>query len=149
MIRDCSSYQSEWLEPICYPLANKFIQRHNFKGRVRGNDDCLVVKTQTKEIIALVLLRPIASYQLLTGMCVAPAYQREGIGTQLLTDLREKLTVNTYTFNLKHLTLFYQKHGFKLVSPDNLPAEIFSRYQAYLNQGRDIDVMKYEAQSIC
>jgi len=142
-----SEIQVRWLDPIQYPLANKFIRQHGFRGRVRSNDQCMVMRNQTEGIIALAFLRPMQQSLLLTAVAVAPDYQGQGLVKQLLGAMCYAFTEQTYTFSLNDLTSLYQQHGFSVVEEAKLPEDVSSRLRAYRDQGRLITPMIYEGSS--
>ena len=102
-------WKTEWLAAIQIPLANKFISRCNFRGRVRPHDQCIVMRNQHADIIAVAALRPFDGYQLLTAVAVDPTYQGQGCAKQLLRDMAERFSESTYTFSLDYLQDFYRR----------------------------------------
>ena len=132
-----------WLEPMQIPLANKFIRQHGFRGRVRSDDQCIVMRNQKEGIIALAVLRSFGEQDFLTAVSVAPDYQGQGLAKQLLSNMSSRFATNTYTFSLNHLVELYAYYGFQMVTEDDLPDEIRSRFVAYRKQGRQITAMVY------
>lgn len=132
-----------WLDPIQIPLANKFIREHGFRGRVRSDDQCMVMRNQKEGIIAMAVLRRVGDDQLLTAVSVASAYQGQGLVKQLLSKMTEGFVTNTFTFSLNYLVQLYTQHGFQVVSVDSLPNDIKGRFEAYKQQGRQITPMLF------
>ncbi|WP_037428045.1 GNAT family N-acetyltransferase [Shewanella colwelliana] len=98
-------------------------------------------------ITAAVRLRPIGPYQLLTGMLVHPDYRQQGLGHSLMQAIDKPLqTTPSFLFSLPELTHFYAQHGF--VEHGVMPAEITQLYQGYINQGKQLVLMRYELQTL-
>ena len=129
-------WKTEWLAAIQIPLANKFISRCNFRGRIRSHDQCIVMRNQPADIIAVAALRPVDGYQLLTAVAVDPNYQGQGCAKQLLSDMRKRFDDSTYTFSLDYLQDLYQQLGFHSILPTDLPEDLRQRFHAYEKQGR-------------
>ena len=138
-----NTHTSAWLEPIQYPLANKFIREHGFRGRIRSDDECMVMRNKQNEIIAVAALRPINNEKLLTAVAVAPKFQGQGVVKQLLRDMSQSFSDQTYTFSLVHLVGLYERSGFVVVTEEQITPEMSSRLQAYRKQGRQITPMRY------
>ncbi|MDO6775555.1 GNAT family N-acetyltransferase [Shewanella sp. 3_MG-2023] len=78
------------------------------KGKSRNNPD--------NSIIAVVRIKPIGQYQLVTGLVVASEYRGGGLAHTLLAFIAEKLKCEQcFVFSLPHLTQLYQEHGFNEV----------------------------------
>ena len=138
-------WKTEWLAAIQIPLANKFISRCHFRGRIRSHDQCIVLRNQLADIIAVAALRPIEGYQLLTAVAVDPAYQGRGCAKQLLRDMTVRFDESTYTFSLDYLQALYQQLGFRRILKTDLPDALRSRFHAYEKQGREMSPMAYGA----
>lgn len=136
-------WKTEWLTPIQIPLANKFISRCNFRGRIRSHDQCIVMRNQPADIIAVAALRQINGYQLLTAVAVDPDYQGRGYAKQLLLDMSSRFSNDTYTFSLEYLQDLYQQIGFHSILTADLPNDLRSRFLAYEKQGRRMIAMGY------
>ncbi len=136
-------WQTEWLTPQQIPLANKFIGRCNFRGRVRPHDQCIVARNQSSDIIAVAALRPLEGFNLLTAVAVDPEYQGRGCASDLLTVMRRRFSEKTYTYALARLESFYVRIGFESVSESELPEHIRSRFLAYQRQRGNIIAMQF------
>ncbi|WP_144210861.1 GNAT family N-acetyltransferase [Shewanella donghaensis] len=67
-------------------------------------------------IIAVVRIKPIGQYQLVTGLVVASEYRGGGLAHRLLAFIAEKLKCEQcFVFALPHLTQLYKEHGFNEV----------------------------------
>ena len=133
----------EWLEEQKYPLVNKFYSEHRLRGKVRGGDQCAVVRMNV-EIIGSAVLRRLDDCTLLTAMAIAPMHQRRGLGSELLDFMRMRFNEHTFSFPYEYLEPFYSQSGFEVCSKDQSPSAIFSRFEAYKAQGRSILMMRYQ-----
>jgi len=140
------SCTAHWLSDAEIPLANKFYRTHNFRGKARRNEPCMVIRDAQRQIIACGILRPLTDSQLLAGVAVAQGYQGQGVARLLLKQMAEAYGENTFTFPYQHLMPFYASLGFVEVVLDGLPSAILDRFNTYRKQGRDIEVMRYQGQ---
>lgn len=143
MVFGPENYHSVWLPQIETQRANKFYRKFRLKGKVKSNDICAVVKDERKDIIASGILRPYRDFSLLTGIAVAPNYQRRGVGKILLKLLATNFDSNTFAFPYIHLVDYYQYFGFEVVEPLQINNEVRNLFVKYVNQGRDIEIMNY------
>jgi predicted N-acetyltransferase YhbS len=80
---------------------------------------------------------------LLRGMYVDPAHHREGIGSALLDRfVRELEGAECYCVPFTHLTGFYERAGFAVVSDADAPATLAERTRRYRAEGRDVLMMR-------
>ncbi|MCG9697307.1 GNAT family N-acetyltransferase [Shewanella sp. Isolate11] len=94
----------------------------------------------SKPIIAAVRLRPIGSYQLLTGILVHPGNRGQGVGHQLMQALKPHLeSAPSFLFSLPHLRNFYQQHQFE--GDRQAPAEIRDLFSRYTREGKSLYLM--------
>ena len=79
----------------------------------------------------------------LRKMQIAPAWQRNGVGSALL---REAVATGgsdeMWCLPWRHLTDFYARAGFALVPTDSAPSHISSRLAKYVGWGLDIVLMR-------
>ena len=141
------SFTTQWLSDVEIPLANKFYRNHNFRGKARRHDPCMVVRNASKQIIACGSLRKLTDSQLLTGVAVTEEYRGKGIARLLLNHMKEANDHSTFTFPYRHLVPFYQSLGYAEVMESGLPSAIIDRYHTYQRQGRDIVLMHYQPES--
>ena len=138
-----STFSTEWLSPIQIPLATKFVRSHQFRGRIRSHDQCIVLRNQQADIVGIAALRAIGDYHLLTAVAIVEEYRGQGLARKLLYDMNDKFSQDTFTFSLCHLQGLYSSVGFIVVSEQKLPSELNDRFTAYQDQGRDIIPMVY------
>lgn len=139
-------YSVQWLSNLEVPLANKFYREYHFRGKAKRHEPCAVVRSEHNTIIACAYVRDYQTFTLLAGVAVAPAHQGCGVARLMLQQLTEVFDAHSYTFAYKHLQPLYESHGFKRVEPNSQPPSVSNVYQRYLNQGRAITMMVYEAE---
>jgi len=131
-----------WLEPLKYPLVNKFYKAAKLNSKAKRNDKIAVAVYQS-EIIAAGLLRQFADEKLLTGMGVATEFRKVGLGKKLLQFMREEFDSYTYCFSLNHLDDWYIESGFEYFSAKELPEALLRKWNAYVQQGRKISCLRF------
>jgi len=131
----------ERLEQIAIPLANKFYQAHNVRGRANKQDEVWVVKNPS--IIAACRIQNRVDALFLSTLYVDEKWRGKGIAKQIILAALSQHTQPVFTFAYAHLEAFYQAIHFRCV--DTLPEELAYMFKAYRQQGRDIIAMKYQA----
>jgi len=135
-----NQYNYLQLEPIKYPLLNKFYALEKAKSKASSHDIVWITK-HLDIIIAAARLAPLpGNYRLLTGVYVAVDYRSQGIARRLVSQccLNQE---SIYTFALSPLEAFYQQLGFTTLTASDLPCELAQRFNAYVKQGRKIVAM--------
>ncbi|AOS96534.1 Acetyltransferase (GNAT) family protein [Microbulbifer aggregans] len=140
-------FSAHWLSDLEIPLANKFYRTYKFRGKARRHDPCAVIRDQQQQIIACGYLRQLTGAQLLAGVAVAPDHRGQGVARLLLNSMAEAYDQQTFTFPYRHLVPFYQSLGFVEEEVDGQPSAIIDRFHTYQKQGRDIVMMRYQAQA--
>ncbi|WOX05526.1 GNAT family N-acetyltransferase [Microbulbifer pacificus] len=135
---------AQWLSDAEMPLANKFYRTHNFRGKARRHDPCMVIRDGKNQIIACGSLRKLTDSQLLAGVGVAEAYRGRGVARFLLARMAEAYDDSTFTFPYRHLVPFYESLGYEEVGEAGLPSAIIDRFHTYQKQGRDIVLMHFQ-----
>ncbi len=132
----------ECLEPIAYPLANRFYKQAREKGKTQRSDEVYVARVEQK-IIAAVRLCPIAGGGvLLRSLAVLPEYRRTGIGIQFMDYVAVEIGAREcWCYPFSWLQTFYEASGFHIVEPENSPEFIRTPFENYQRQGRDILIM--------
>lgn len=138
------SLTAQWLSDMEMPLANKFYRNHNFRGKARRHDPCMVIRYGHNQIIACGSLRKLTDSQLLAGVAVAEDYRGRGVARLLLEHMAEAYDGSTFTFPYQHLVLFYESLGYAEVPEAGLPSAIIDRFHTYQKQGRDIVLMHFQ-----
>jgi N-acetylglutamate synthase-like GNAT family acetyltransferase len=138
------SLSAQWLSDAEMPLANKFYRSHNFRGKARRHDPCMVIRDAKNQIIACGSLRKLTDSQLLAGVAVAESYRGRGVARLLLARMAEAYDESTFTFPYRHLVPFYESLGYVEVGETGLPSAIIDRYHTYQKQGRDIVLMHFQ-----
>ena len=109
------------------PLANRFYRRHHRGMKVNGQQQIWVLRAP--DICASLCLQPVETGHWLTALLVAPAMRAQGLGTQLLDQVRAEVDGPIWLFCAPHLTPFYQRCGYQLAA--HLPESLDSRLQRY------------------
>lgn len=141
----------EKLDPICYPLANRFYKLAREKGKTQSSDEVYVTR-EGANIIAAVRLCPLsdrlngsqvpADKLLLRSLAVLPDYRRTGIGRQFMAYVAQQIGAREcWCYPFSWLEGFYARTGFLTVTPDDAPDVIRSPFENYRRQGRDILIM--------
>lgn len=136
-------YNIQWLSDVEIPLANKFYRKHSFRGKAKRHESCAVVKDHDKQIIACGYLRNYNNFNLLSGVAVDSVMQRQGVARLLLDFMTQRFSQLTYTFPYEHLIPFYASIGFQSVGFKQVEASVNKLYNAYVEQGRMIELMQY------
>lgn len=137
----------ERVPALWFLLVKKFYQAHYPSGKPNKADPIWVLKEQGT-IVTAVRLKQFSGYQLLTAMVTAPTQRGKGLGGYLLHAIHQALSEKScYCFAFSHLSLFYQKNGFSIISPEQLPPELQQRFIAYTAQGRHLTPMHYSLSS--
>ncbi len=86
-------------------------------------------------VIAVVRIRPIGEFELVTGMLVHPEYRGQGIGDKLLELISPELTPGkSFLYALPHLENYYSRAGFQLQAIGTVPNDIGQLYLKYSSQ---------------
>lgn len=132
------------LEPLRFPLINRFYKSHYPAGKAK-KDEIIWVGEHTSGIICCVRFKQFDHYQLLTGMLVHPEQRGTGIAKLLLTATQEQLTRSPcFCFAFSHLEKLYQDSGFVVMPEGELPEPLASRIQRYRQSGKDLIAMQYQ-----
>jgi predicted N-acetyltransferase YhbS len=112
-----------------------------YRGGV-SPDDTLFVAERGGELVAAVRRTHEHAITLLRGMYVAPAHQRRGVGSGLLTMFVEHLHGRAcYCVPYQHLRAFYSRAGFLSLPGDAAPDFLRERLSSYRTRGLDVLVM--------
>ncbi|MCG3723981.1 GNAT family N-acetyltransferase [Vibrio cincinnatiensis] len=133
----------EQIQALKLPLIKRFYKQHCPAAKPKS-DELIIAAYQQEQIKAVVRFRTIAGSRLLTGMAVASTNRGQGIGYQLLIYCKEHIMKHMdYCFAYPHLTSFYGKGNFRILSLEQLPAELQLLLQRYQANGKDLIPMQY------
>ena len=105
----------------------------------------IFVATQGNQIVAALRLSHSGDNYLLRSMCVSTELRQQGIGKHLLLHIQNYLNeVECYCFPYSHLEGFYQSAGFVLIDADSAPEAIRDKFSRYINNGKNIIMMKHQ-----
>lgn len=137
-------YDFQWLDDVQLPLVNKFYRAERQRGKGRGGDRCAVLRVQSGDIVATACIRHYQGDDLLVGVMVAASYRRQGLARRLVSEMLRHQTRSLFTFSYCHLVHFYQDLGFETITSEMLPTALAGRFHSYIEQGRDIEPMRYQ-----
>jgi N-acetylglutamate synthase-like GNAT family acetyltransferase len=105
--------------------------------------DTLIVAEHDHRIVGVVRLTIEHGHRMLRGMRVQPAFQRTGIGSQML-DLTAKHIGARECFGIPytHLLPFYAKIGFAEIPPAHAPPFLVERAESYRAEGLKVVIIR-------
>jgi N-acetylglutamate synthase-like GNAT family acetyltransferase len=105
--------------------------------------DTLVVAEHDHRLVGVVRLTVEYGHRMLRGMRVQPAYQRTGVGTQML-QLATKHIGERECFGIPytHLLPFYSKIGFVEIPPSSAPPFLVERAESYRAEGLNVAIIR-------
>ena len=116
-----------------------------YGGGVNKQDLVFTVRVDGVLVGAVRLCRE-NDYLALRGMQILPAFQRQGVGTQLLQECIGQIEQVCYCLPYKHLEPFYRQVGFELILSSDVPCELVERLDAYLKRGLNVVLMRRQVQ---
>ncbi|MDF2156143.1 GNAT family N-acetyltransferase [Vibrio sp. CAU 1672] len=133
----------EELDPVKLPLVKKLYKAHYPSGKAKKDEQILIAK-QNGQIAALLRLKCVEQYRLLTGMLVVPEARGRGVGDALLDYCENKVFNNhDFCFAFSYLEHYYSKHGFKPIEIQDLPNSLRLAFLRYIDSGKDLIPMQY------
>jgi GNAT superfamily N-acetyltransferase len=118
-----------------YSQVAALYQECDYRGGITYADTAIAAKIGNT-IVAAVRLCPEGGVTVLRGMQVLPAYQRQGIGSKLLSACVPYLNSGTsYCLPYAHLVAFYGQIGFSVARQETLPQFLQSRQAGYVSSG--------------
>ncbi|MDV6254430.1 GNAT family N-acetyltransferase [Vibrio sp. EA2] len=131
------------LNPIKLPLIKKLYKAHYPAGRAK-RDELIITASAESTIVALLRMKSVENFRLLTGMLVVPAYRGMGVGKALLTHCENKVfSDGDYCFAFMHLETYYSHYGFKTIDSSELPNSLKMAFQRYVDSGKDLIPMQF------
>ena len=126
---DLNSLQFSQLQKEHIPLVNQFYKQVYKKGLANKSEQVFVLKTN--QILCAARLKEVQGSLLLTGVACLEEYRKQGLASLLITHLLTTQQQCIYCFPYPHLQTFYQKLGFTLYPPEQLPEKLGLQYQRY------------------
>ncbi|MYM27642.1 GNAT family N-acetyltransferase [Duganella sp. CY15W] len=118
-------------------------QTVGYGGGVSATDVTLCAKEGTRLAGAVRLCKE-EGVMVLRGMHVHPDFQRQGIGSLLLTHCIPYLSQGeSYCLPYDHLVQFYEQAGFRIAAVAGVPPFLAERLKDYLASGQQIVAMKH------
>lgn len=126
-----------------FPAAEKFYQSINYAGGIQPSDIVFAAYNKGSEIVGVARLATEFGHLVLRGMMISPKFQRQGIGSKMLRDMRESIGSNEcYCIPRTRLETFYGQIGFSRISDDRIPQHLLSRLNGYRKKYPDLFAMK-------
>ena len=126
---DLNSLQFSQLQKEHIPLVNQFYKQVYKKGLANKSEQVFVLKTN--QILCAARLKEVQGSFLLTGVACLDEYRKQGLASLLITHLLTTQKQCIYCFPYPHLQGFYQKLGFILYPPGQLPEQLGILYLRY------------------
>ena len=132
----------EELQPVAFPLANRFFKANGHKGKARGDERVFVLRDDNDAIKAALRACPRESGFLLRSVQVDCRDYRQGLGQLLVSETVKQLQpVSCWCYPHSHLQTFYEKNGFSLIDENKAPEEIRQPFIRYRQQGQTLLLM--------
>ena len=107
--------------------------------------ELIYIASINNTIVAALRLSPAGDAHLLRSMCVSADKRHSGIGSTLLHYLQPQLNeIDCYCFPFLHLQSFYENAGFSHCQPESAPEAISDKFYRYINNGKNICLMKHQ-----
>lgn len=100
-------------------------------NNIKETDLIFVARNEQNNFVGVVRLVRENEISVLRGMQVHPAYQKKGIGSQLLHALEKEINDTCYCLAHEWLENFYGKAGFKRIDDTELPGFLQQRLHKY------------------
>ncbi|GEM77661.1 GNAT family N-acetyltransferase [Vibrio sagamiensis] len=140
------SLHIEELPPLKLPLIKKLYKQYYPAGKAKS-DELILTATQAGNIVALLRLKNIDCFRLLTGMLVIPDYRGTGVGKSLLAHCKQHIFKESdYCFAFSHLKSYYSQYGFKNITADELPQSLRTSFLRYVESGKDLIPMQFSSE---
>ncbi|HEX7938757.1 MAG TPA: GNAT family N-acetyltransferase [Gemmatimonadaceae bacterium] len=108
--------------------------------------DTLIVAEHDHRIVGVVRLTVEHGCRMLRGMRVQPAYQRTGVGTQMLELAARHIGAREcFGIPYSHLLPFYARIGFAEIEPATAPPFLVERAESYRAEGLTVAIIRRPA----
>jgi len=131
---------SRWQEPHFRPV-NQFYRRQKHKGSASGDEQVFIGKDQEEVIVSAVRLVPNDGFFWLRSLYVEHTLRGQNLGSSLLEFVHQHTQLPIYCFPYSHLQSFYERAGYTLVSPNDLPNDLNQLFTRYKGKGENILAM--------
>ncbi len=112
-------------------------------GAAIGPTDTVIVAKSGGQVVGAVRLCAEEGVTVLRGMQIRSAFQRQGIGAQLLAACQPYLDRRqSFCLPYAHLVTFYAAAGFELAAEAGLPEFLVRRLNAYNAQAKNVVAMR-------
>jgi len=108
-----------------------------------ADDDVVYVARVDGDPVGLVRRARVCDVVMLRGMHIAPAYQRQGVGSRLLRAFAADLPpADCYCIPFAHLTRFYAQVGFAAIDESDAPECLREHVARYRAEGHSVLLMR-------
>lgn len=119
--------------------VRKFYRLAGYKGGVKP-DDVFVGASFEGDLVGVVRIATEHGVQVLRGMRVKPELQRQGIGAQMLAEVRLLLSGrDCFAISYAHLEKFYGRIGFRKIDEQTAPVFLRERIVAYRQENPQLE----------
>ena len=143
----------EELQPVAFPLVNRFFKANGHKGKARSNERVFALRKEGKIIAALRACRRSEGY-LLRSVWVAVPERGCGYGLELVRHSVQALSVQPlseqaspparcWCYPYSHLEHFYTLAGFKELPASCVPDDISAPWLSYKKNGQGFLLMEH------
>ena len=115
------------------------------RAQAAKSDDIVITRANNEnQIIGALRLCPVGGSWLLRSMCIDEKFQGQGIGRNMLDNIRDTLlSKSCYCFPYTYLENFYEQAGFQVIDAADATAEIQTLFEQYRRNGKKISIMQF------
>jgi GNAT superfamily N-acetyltransferase len=125
-----------------HPEIGTFYRRCGYSGSLSA-DDKIFVADRGGSLVGVARLCLEHGEIVLRGMQVLPEVQGQGVGRTLLEEtLARANDAICYCIPWADLEMFYGSAGFQRCEPYDVPAFLSDRFSCYVQEGRDVILMR-------
>jgi len=129
-------------KPEDYPAIEALYSEWGYKGRFTQSDQIFLAEVNG-EIVSVVRLSSESGVYVLRGMFTKTEFQRNGVGSILLSSVHQWLGKNSaYCIPFNYLRKFYGQIGFEEIKDSDAPGFLVERKKHYLAKGHNVILMK-------
>jgi predicted N-acetyltransferase YhbS len=124
------------------PAVAELYQEWGYRSSA-SPDDTLIIAAHDGRVVGVVRLAMEFGHLVLRGMRVQPAFQRTGVGSQMLELLVKQVKKREcYGIPYEHLLAFYGRAGFRQIEEADAPAFLAQRAASYRAEGLKVVIIR-------